>query len=309
MTQAQADVRVVDLRELTPNRWFDVGRSPTDLAAATERTRSELALASPWALRLVALDGSTVVGRLGGYVAPTGALRLWSIGYRDTLTEAGRDHVAEALVSSAVQIARERLDVRFVESRPGHDSPDLHRLLTALEGGGLRPVSQAHVYSAPVAACPRDCGGPPGLELARMASLDDRILALYERTRGATLDRADAQRLEPLDAVRAELERQAPKRRTWVARVDEVLTGFLWASVDSEDREAWILDVGVDPDHRRRGIGRALLARALTDLAEAGVSTVLALIDDENHPSIALHEHAGLRRSKGPFWTYRLVLR
>jgi RimJ/RimL family protein N-acetyltransferase len=41
---------------------------------------------------------------------------------------------------------------------------------------------------------------------------------------------------------------------------------------------------------------------------QAGVTTVRALIDDENQPSIALHERAGLTRSEGPFWTYRLVL-
>jgi hypothetical protein len=194
-------LRVVDLRTLAPDRWFDVGRSPSDLSAATERTRSDLALASPWALRLLALDGATVVGRLGGYVAPIGALRLWSIAYGDKVPEARRDDVAHALVAHAVEIARDRPDVRFVESRPGYDSPDLHRLLVALESAGLRRASEAHVYSAPASTCARDRAGSPGL---------------------------DVERVEPLD--------------------------------------------------------------------------------DENQPSIALHERAGLTRSEGPLWTYRLVL-
>ena len=36
LTGAGADLRVVDLRELSPERWFDIGRPPSDLAAASE---------------------------------------------------------------------------------------------------------------------------------------------------------------------------------------------------------------------------------------------------------------------------------
>jgi ribosomal protein S18 acetylase RimI-like enzyme len=177
-------------------------------------------------------------------------------------------------VTHAVEIARGRPDVHFVESRPGYDSPDLHRLLAALESGGLRRVSEAHVYSAPASMCARDRAESPGLDMERVESVDDDTLALYERTRAVTLDRADAQRLEPLGAVRVELRRQAPQGPTWVARFDRNVVGFLWASVDHEDREAWILDVGVDPDHRRRGIARALLSGALAYFLQAGMTKV-----------------------------------
>jgi len=299
---------VVDLRTLAPERWFDIGRAPECLSTAAEKTRSDLALASPWALRLVALDGPAVAGRLGGYVAPTGALRLWSVGYGDTVPEDARDEMAGALVSRAVAVARHRPDVRFVESRPGYDSPHLRRLLAALEGNGLRRVKQAHVYSAPAASWKHDGRDPRGLELERTVSVDDGTLALYDRVRAHTLDRADAQRLEPPHGVRADLERQAPNSPAWVARFDDDVVGFLWVAVDVTEREAWIVDVGVDPDRRRRGIARALLSRATRELAEAGISTLLALIDDENYPSIALHEGLGLTRSDGPFWTYRLAL-
>ncbi|HEV3480213.1 MAG TPA: GNAT family N-acetyltransferase [Gaiellaceae bacterium] len=57
--------------------------------------------------------------------------------------------------------------------------------------------------------------------------------------------------------------------------------------------------IGVLPAHRRRGLARALLARAFDVLAERGKSEVFAEVDDANVASTSLLEALGARRTGG----------
>ena len=57
--------------------------------------------------------------------------------------------------------------------------------------------------------------------------------------------------------------------------------------------------VGVLPAYRRRGIARALLARAFAVLDERGQHEVSTEIDDENVPSRSLLEPLGVKRTGG----------
>lgn len=59
------------------------------------------------------------------------------------------------------------------------------------------------------------------------------------------------------------------------------------------DAEAEILDVAVDLDVRRRGIGRALLTGLLTTLGGAGVAAVFLEVRASNAPAIALYGGLG----------------
>jgi L-amino acid N-acyltransferase YncA len=53
--------------------------------------------------------------------------------------------------------------------------------------------------------------------------------------------------------------------------------------------------VYVDPAHRGRGIGAALLAALIQSTEQAGIWTIQSGIFPENTPSLALHERAGFR--------------
>ncbi len=55
------------------------------------------------------------------------------------------------------------------------------------------------------------------------------------------------------------------------------------------------MSVYVDPDHARRGIGRALLLALLDASERAGIWTLRAGIFPENEASIRLHESCGFR--------------
>lgn len=88
-----------------------------------------------------------------------------------------------------------------------------------------------------------------------------------------------------------------------IARLDvargPLVIGFCnyWIIADREGRhgEIHILAIATHPDHRRGGVGAALLAHALAQgrLARAGLATLE--VRRGNTPAIALYERAGFR--------------
>lgn len=71
------------------------------------------------------------------------------------------------------------------------------------------------------------------------------------------------------------------------------LVGYVVALVVAPDAE--IADLAVAPDARRRGVGRALLARALDDLTESTVQWVHLEVRESNRAARTLYEAAGFR--------------
>ena len=57
-----------------------------------------------------------------------------------------------------------------------------------------------------------------------------------------------------------------------------------------------VTEVSVVPAHRRRGLARALLTRALGALLARGVVTARLQVRDGNAPAVALYESLGFRR-------------
>ena len=71
------------------------------------------------------------------------------------------------------------------------------------------------------------------------------------------------------------------------------LVGYVVALVVAPDAE--IADLAVAPDARRRGIGRALLTRALGDLTASAVQWVHLEVRESNRAARTLYEAAGFR--------------
>ena len=59
-----------------------------------------------------------------------------------------------------------------------------------------------------------------------------------------------------------------------------------------------IQNVGVAPDHRGRGLGRALVIRALNGFARAGATKATLEVTAANLPAIALYHRLGFRRTR-----------
>ena len=53
--------------------------------------------------------------------------------------------------------------------------------------------------------------------------------------------------------------------------------------------------LGVVPEARGRGIGRALLAQAMRDTAEMGLPQMGLAVDVANQPAVRLYEEAGFK--------------
>lgn len=96
-----------------------------------------------------------------------------------------------------------------------------------------------------------------------------------------------------------------------VAVVDDVVVGYgrtlpFEPGADSPAGAApdgyYLLGLVVDPEHRRRGLGRQLAEERLRWLATRRATAVSYFTDRHNRASQRLHEQLGFRRLAGRFW-------
>lgn len=78
-----------------------------------------------------------------------------------------------------------------------------------------------------------------------------------------------------------------------VALVDGAVAGYVVAHYAADEGE--ILNLAVAPAHRRRGLGRALVERALTALAARDVRDVYLEVRASNAGAQALYQGVGFR--------------
>jgi ribosomal protein S18 acetylase RimI-like enzyme len=93
------------------------------------------------------------------------------------------------------------------------------------------------------------------------------------------------------------------------AEVEGELAGFLLADVRAfefgSEPCGWILEVGVDPAHARRGIASRLLREAVRRLKGAGVATVRTMVRRNNVPMLTFFRTNGF--AGGPYVQLELV--
>ena len=99
----------------------------------------------------------------------------------------------------------------------------------------------------------------------------------------------------------------APTSRGWSSGeiADLAKTGALFA--DGADRgfalfalaadEAEVLTIAVRPDHRRKGLARALFTAARGELARQGAARIFLEVAADNHAAIALYAAVGFDRT------------
>ena len=82
--------------------------------------------------------------------------------------------------------------------------------------------------------------------------------------------------------------------RCHVILLDGLVAGY--GVLTAAAGEAHILNLCIDPNQRRRGLGRALLTYLLKDAGAAGAKTLLLEVRVSNAAGIALYEQLGFKR-------------
>jgi len=92
-------------------------------------------------------------------------------------------------------------------------------------------------------------------------------------------------------------------RVSLVAEVDGVPVGFIMARVDlgefgRVETTAVIDTIGVDPDYRNRGVGRALISQLLVNLGTLRVEKIRTEVDWQDHGLLAYLDRSGFLLSQ-----------
>jgi ribosomal protein S18 acetylase RimI-like enzyme len=116
----------------------------------------------------------------------------------------------------------------------------------------------------------------------------DEIGAVHAAAFGSTWNPGEYATLMGTFGYRAELE--------WlVVAPDGSLAGFTETWHDRISGRGLFEPVGVHPGHRGRGVGRALMARGLAHMAEAGLHTGTVCFEGDNVASRALYLGSGFK--------------
>ena len=79
--------------------------------------------------------------------------------------------------------------------------------------------------------------------------------------------------------------------RCWVAMQDEAIVGY--AVLMMAPGESHVLNLSVNPEHQRKGIGRALLQLLMEKSAQTGVDMILLEVRRSNQSAIDLYQDEG----------------
>ncbi len=82
--------------------------------------------------------------------------------------------------------------------------------------------------------------------------------------------------------------------RFFVAEENKKVLGYVGISCILD--EGYITNVAVFPEHRRRGVGKALLERVFSHAGDTGLSFVSLEVRESNIPAISLYESLGFKR-------------
>ncbi|HOE52153.1 MAG TPA: GNAT family N-acetyltransferase [Methanomassiliicoccales archaeon] len=84
---------------------------------------------------------------------------------------------------------------------------------------------------------------------------------------------------------------------SYVAVEQGQVIGFLFAQiiryVNNIEKVLWIENIGVHPEHRRKGVGLKLLRRAALDAKKKGAKAVQSVIMPDSKEAVMLHKKVG----------------
>ncbi len=174
--------------------------------------------------------------------------------------------------------------------------PSEAHLAGPLERNGFRRVTRLVYLKHPLEGPGEDA--PPALALtyetytpANRDAFHDTLLRSYEYT----LDCPEMDGVRTVEDIVAGLKGQGgfDPERWWLALADGRPVGVLVATA-VEEWDGWdVAYVGVVPEARGQGVGRALTGRLLRAAREAGAAQVTLAVDERNTPARGLYTRLG----------------
>jgi len=157
-------------------------------------------------------------------------------------------------------------------------------LRNELAAAGYAPLHTSYFFSTP----PRDLAYPPpaGVRIERVENLDPEVYCdLYRRSEDVWSLRLGWTALELIEHF------QRPDVHLWYAFVGDRPVGLV--ELETAPDAAEIAYLGVVPEARGRGVGRALLAEAATHAFSSGAPLLKVRAHDHEKAAIALYERLG----------------
>jgi ribosomal protein S18 acetylase RimI-like enzyme len=311
--RAAGAVHVVPLGPAQAHWWVEGGPAEADPAGMTAHIRDFLA-AETGSTLFAAIDGDRAIARLQTLPVGSCGLGIYAVGFRDDLAPAAMAAACDALLDTVAAVAAEAPGVRYIETDVPGQAPGHAAWRAALCRHGIVEVAASHTYARAIGA--PAAPDAAGLAFRPVGALSEALVeAVYQASYAGTADESHRLSPEPF-SVRLrrlkELPLLAPDHTGWLVAFDgETPLGLVFASVEcapyGSPERGWILEIGVTPEARGRGLGRTLLAQGLSVLAGRGVRQALARIDDMNAPSLRLFAVAGFARQADPCWVHRRV--
>lgn len=99
----------------------------------------------------------------------------------------------------------------------------------------------------------------------------------------------------PVGAITAYNGADYPRLRANTFPILQAITGYDFNSLDQETTEGeyYIDSVAVDPEHRHKGVGTALLSHAIAKAKVLGAPLVTLVVDPDNPSAMSLYQSLG----------------
>jgi ribosomal protein S18 acetylase RimI-like enzyme len=188
-------------------------------------------------------------------------------------------------------------DIDLAQALLDPNNPDEEAIFLA---GGFRRLAELDYLERPI---PR-FGSipvpnlPSGVEIeAWQPDQRSRLLDLLQRTYENTLDCPGLAGLRrPEDILDGHLASGRPIPGAWhLLRVDGRDAGALLLNRNQEGTTVELVYLGLAPEVRGRGLGRALLTFGLAALDDDPARTIVLAVDRANLPAVGLYRRAGFR--------------
>ena len=219
--------------------------------------------------------------------------------------EQRRKGVATGLFNRAINRIKE-LGIKVVHVNIRQDNIAAGKVLT---GVGFSPVRQFLELRLDIGRVEGLCIHP-GMEWRYLQpGQEDELTKLQNRAFAGTW----GYNSNTIDTIAFRINLSTCSRQDIVLAYDEDrAVGCCWTGISCEEgipsvRKGRIHMLGVDPDHRRKGIGRQLMTVGLARLRNRGLTVAELTVDSENKAACALYQGLGFEVQARTLWYEKLI--